>query len=363
MRLRPNSARGVSLIEALVALLVMAFGMLAVVGVQLSLRANADVSRQRAEALHIGEIEIEKWRGYTSLDAAEGQVAFASLVSSDGTVVTDSSVFGNAEYSLRRTVTDGTGSKTLVVDVSWVDRSGTTQSVRFDTVIAQVVPGIGGTLSVPAYGTPTRQPLGRNIGIPASAQPIDGNRSVVRPNSGGRSALAWVFDNVSGVIVSQCQAPDSSLQASISSRDLSSCQNVNMLPISGYVRFGDDLSGPPMNMRMDVVGASAGAVCLDDSPKSGATAPTTYVTYVCAVATVTRNLIAVWSGRPRITLCAAGLADCPARDSGKLTLGGVTYLECRFQPHPAGDYTDISIPLANRNFAIARNCPAGSDSN
>lgn len=359
---RPSISRGISLVEALVALIVMAFGMLAVVGVQESLRANEDIAKQRYEALRIAQTEIENWRGYTSLDVAAGQTSYAGLASTDRAVTTDSSVYGNAVYSLTRTVTTGSNTKSLLVVVSWVDRTGTTQSVRLGSVIAAVVPGLAGTLSVPAFGTPTRQPQGRNVGIPIGAQPISGNRSVFRPSSGGKSTTAWVFDNVSGIIVSQCLAPDTSQAPTIVAGNLTSCTTVNLLPISGYVRFGQDMAGPAMNMRMDIQGATA--TCLDDSPKNGSTSPNPYVTYVCAV-TIAKNakLIYVWSGRPRITLCAASLANCPARDTAKLTLGSVTYLECRFQPHPTDGYVEVSLPLANQNLAVATSCPAGSDNN
>ena len=357
----PTPARGISLVEALVALLVMAFGMLAVVGVQQSLRANGDVAKQRYEAVRIAQSEIEFWRGYTSLDTANGQTSYAALASTAQPIV--NTTYGNAVYSLSRTVTTSGNMKTLLVDVTWVDRTGATQSVRLDTVIGAVAPGLGGTLSVAAFGTPTRQPLDRNIGIPASAQPIDGNRSVFRPATGGSSATAWVFNNVTGVIVSQCLAPDTTQMPTIVSNNLTQCTTVSLLPISGYVRFGQNLAGPALNMRMDIQGATA--TCLDDSPKSGASGATpAYVTYVCAVSTFKNDsYIDVWSGRPRVTLCAAALADCPARDSNKLTVSNVTYLECRFQPHPVAGYVEVSIPIANQNLAVAPTCPAGSDSN
>ena len=54
-----RSSRGVSLIEALVALAVMAFGLLGVVGMQSTLRVNADVSRQRAEAVRMAQEKME----------------------------------------------------------------------------------------------------------------------------------------------------------------------------------------------------------------------------------------------------------------------------------------------------------------
>ena len=56
------STRGVTLIEALVALAVMSFGMLAVVGVQATLRVNGDVAKQRAEAVRIGQEAVERLR-------------------------------------------------------------------------------------------------------------------------------------------------------------------------------------------------------------------------------------------------------------------------------------------------------------
>ncbi len=62
MRRRHPRQRGISLIEAVVALAVMAFGMLAFVGLQSSLRFNGDVAKQRAEAVRIAQEAIEQWR-------------------------------------------------------------------------------------------------------------------------------------------------------------------------------------------------------------------------------------------------------------------------------------------------------------
>jgi Tfp pilus assembly protein PilV len=56
--------RGVSLVEALVSLAVMSFGMLGVVGVQATLRYNAEVSKQRSEAVRIGQEEMESLRSF-----------------------------------------------------------------------------------------------------------------------------------------------------------------------------------------------------------------------------------------------------------------------------------------------------------
>lgn len=70
---RPRAAaRGVSLVEALVAMAVMSIGMLALVGVQSTLRMNGDLARQRTEATRIASEEIERVRSFTSLAAVPG---------------------------------------------------------------------------------------------------------------------------------------------------------------------------------------------------------------------------------------------------------------------------------------------------
>ena len=79
--MRPNrhSARGVSLVEAMVALAVMAFGMLAVVGIQATMRLNADIAKQRSEATRIGQEMLETQRAFTVIDSAAGQRAWSDI--------------------------------------------------------------------------------------------------------------------------------------------------------------------------------------------------------------------------------------------------------------------------------------------
>ena len=80
-------SRGVSLIEALVALAVMAFGLLGVVGMQATLRFNADVSRQRAEAVRMAQEKMEEMRAFGVLGsvAPAGEHGYADIISATDT--------------------------------------------------------------------------------------------------------------------------------------------------------------------------------------------------------------------------------------------------------------------------------------
>ena len=96
------SQRGVSLVEAIVAMAVMAFGMMALVGLQTTLRLNADVAKQRSEAVRIGEAAIENWRAFSTMPITAGVKAYGDIALG---VLADEAVAGsNATYTLKRTV-------------------------------------------------------------------------------------------------------------------------------------------------------------------------------------------------------------------------------------------------------------------
>ncbi len=183
-------ARGVSLIEALVALAVMAFGILGVVGVQSTLRQNADVSRQRAEAVRIAQETVENWRSFSVLSATPGQTAYADIVSNAGVSVDP--VIANTSYTVTRSVVDARANdpaeprlRNLVVDVAWTDRTGQTQHVTLNTSIAGIAPELAGSLAIPANASATEMPGGRNAAIPVSAVDQGDGTSRFAPPGGG----------------------------------------------------------------------------------------------------------------------------------------------------------------------------------
>ncbi len=99
MRSASFRVRGVSLVEALVALAVMAFGTLAVLGVQTSLRLNADIAKQRSEAVRIAQETLEAARSFERIAGywRAGNLENAAVAGYDT---------ANTTYPATRTVTD-----------------------------------------------------------------------------------------------------------------------------------------------------------------------------------------------------------------------------------------------------------------
>ena len=121
-----SRSRGVSLIEAIVALAVMGFGMLGIAAMQSSLRQNSDTARQRAEATRLASEAIEAMRSYSVVNTASGKISYADLVTGVAApqLALPSTITGtNATYTRTVEVND-TGAqnrKTVFVKITWAE--------------------------------------------------------------------------------------------------------------------------------------------------------------------------------------------------------------------------------------------------
>lgn len=218
--LRPRRARqaGFTLIEALVALLVMAFGMLSIAGMQATLSRNADIAKQRSEAVRIAQLTLEELRSYDALEVGAGST-YTYAVNVVDSVVTDplntiTPTNSNTTFTRSWTVmrddgvtaaVSGDAKKWIHVTVTWPDRAGDTQSVLLSSIIARNNPAelkgqIAGQVR-PKVRFPKNRSL--NIPYPAVSTSVP-NRSAFIPPPGN---VAYVFDNATGNIVSSCAAP------------------------------------------------------------------------------------------------------------------------------------------------------------
>jgi Tfp pilus assembly protein PilV len=339
-------SRGVTLVEALVALAVMAFGMLGLVGLQSSMRLNADLAKQRSEAVRIAQERIEQSRGYATL--AGGSDSFASIDTvSTPQAVTDYTT--NTTYTWTTNVATTSSDppmKSLEVRVVWTDRNDQAQEVVLRTRIAGVAPELAGSFGVAGAGLTSAFVNGRNPVIPPGAI-SQGTTSRFTPP--GSSNVGWVFNNVTGVITQICDA------------SFSSCTAFNGLLLGGFVRF--DLTAPPFNTE------TPPSASFDVQMRVDYTAPTpsgsvdcftnrqpTWVAYFCAMP-VTPGTIKIWSGTP--VLQGFDIADDLSDDHID------RYRVCRYTPEdtdtPTGgnaahprSYTSVNASLANQNYLIIR---------
>ena len=228
-------SRGVSLIEAVVALAVMGFGMLGVAALQGTLRHNSDVARQRAEAARIGSEAIEAMRSYSVVNASGGKISYADIISGVAAPQLNlpSSVAGtNATYTRTVQVFDNAAQnrKTVQVLVTWTDRTGTQQEVRFSTEIHRSPPELAAALIIPGSGTVTQRPGGRHPTIPRQAVLNPNGTSSFSPPGGG--STVWIFDNSTGVIKQNCTTVGPT----------TTCTYARF--VSGYVSFATGSSQP-----------------------------------------------------------------------------------------------------------------------
>lgn len=377
--MRPAAGRqhGVSLIEALVALAIMAFGMMGLVGVQATLRLNADLSRQRTEAVRIAERAIEDARSFAVIPSTVDVPDYQEIQSAAAAPVDAANT--NTTYMLTQTVTrvvqpvvdavsdSDPRAKTVQIEVKWTNRAGTEESIRLATTIAANPPGLAGSLGVPTEsGGPTRQPLSRNPAIPPTAVTQSDGTSTFQPP--GASGVTWTFNNATGVITRICTGPDT-------------CSDVTALLLSGYVRFAT-LATQPQPSDAEIPPSAAMAIGFDVE----LTAPTTssvacyvsnpagsaYVAYFCPVPVTAGT--PRWSGQSKVLglSLAASLTDPTA----------TLYRVCRYTPGRNEDsnsdgiadgdkplagnighpliYTDVDGPLANQNFLVIRAGDGGS---
>lgn len=345
---------GVSLVEALVALGVMAFGILGIAGIQASLRTNSDIAKQRSEALRVAQQMMEDRRGFQVL-AVDGTIpSFDGIVSE---TLADH-VGANATYT--RTVSATTSAagrvKFVMATVTWADRSGETQRVELRSSITGNTPELSGSLGVAAPGGQMRQPEGRHPGVPRSANDMGDGTSKLYPPGG--SGQYWIFSNTTGVILKRCDVSDV-------------CLTDHALLLSGFVRFATG-STQPSSVDAELPSSTAisgvGMYVDQDEPISQNVScfvdASTYlgaVAYYCAVPIT--DIQPNWAGRSLVTGLSLASSDGDTdasefrvcrytRDLAHTAVGSGTPPMTN-RDHPR-DYDKVDSALTNQNFLVIR---------
>jgi type II secretory pathway pseudopilin PulG len=209
------SVRGFSLIEALIALLVVSFGMMGIAAFHFTLSRSADLAKQRTEATRIAEKEVDRLRSFVQtapdLNTGDAQLTYAEDLAVGTTLLTQ--VQGeNATFRPQRVISLPTGSvptegetyRWVTMNVRWLDRTGIDQLVTLATTISSNGVADLGPLGTGRSTSNTLRPKNRNINIPYPAVNLAGNtQSAFIPPPGN---VIYVFNNLTGNVESQCSA-------------------------------------------------------------------------------------------------------------------------------------------------------------
>jgi Tfp pilus assembly protein PilV len=355
---RPQAQRGIGLIEALLAFLVLSLGMLAMTRVQSDLRAHAELARQRTEAVRIAQQDIETLRAYSVLGTSAGARSYDQITSAITTV--DS--IAPTRYELSRQVgasADGQAA-TVAVTVRWNDRRGDPQHMALSSVIARGAPALAAALLNAPSGVPLLGAFDRSPRIPLIAKDLGDGRSAFKPVSSG--SVVIVQDNRSGQVVARCSGlPATLATAALTPADLSGCDTTKGLLLSGTVRFAQDALLP-----FEIALALSGGDSYPQAPQC-TTAPIETgdrrTLYHCVVYPLASGATAGrWSGRA--TLVPIGWrvgVDAPDQRVCRFSsdLDGSGAIDRNIE-HPAA-YADVDGALAQQNFLViagADPCPA-----
>lgn len=246
---------GFTIIEALIAMVIMGFGILALSGLQAALSRSADDAKQRTEAVRLAQEKIESLRSYTGVTSTVvGQGAISTtalnwiaLANGNDNITTSSAYKTNTAFTrtwtLGGTTTDPM--RGLTVNVSWTDRTGDSQTVSLSSVISKSDPAYSGFLGFPLpLNTNLKRPKNRNLDIPIPSIDLGDGKSATQFQNTGQYIL---FSNITGDVTNICTTNlnNSSTTADIistlrnssdsTSNSASLCPTVKGYIVAGYI--------------------------------------------------------------------------------------------------------------------------------
>ena len=248
--------RGASLLESMIAFVVLAAGTVGIGQWQGQLRLGADIARQRAQALRLGRTDIESLR--------------APVVPVDADTTLAPAADGTRYRVLRRLVATGlAGATPATVRVAWTDRSGTPRDIGLAAIVGIGDAGFAGALSLGPGAVPeaARGGFGRSPGVPIGAHDLGDGRSAWKPASAGSEVL--VFDNASAEIVARCSAPAALRDRDLDNASLTGCSAEHSVLVSGTLRFASGWApAAAVSLVLGAVRDSAMAACQSEARKT-----------------------------------------------------------------------------------------------
>jgi type IV pilus modification protein PilV len=346
-----SESGGFTLIEALVALVVLSFGLLAVAGFQMQLSRGSDLAKQRTQATRLAQEKIEELRSFEQLTARVGKFSYADLA----TGAEAQQTVGNMVYTRSWTISGSATSpyRTASVTVAWNDRANDAQTVNLISIISRSDPADVGGLAVPTIENGIlRRPFSRNINVPIPAISLGDGRSIQQ--WGGTSGGWLVFSDISGDVISKCNFEPT---VSDVTSDPTVCDQLVGYLLVGFINDGSlDNTWPSWWLGTshqaaiaNISGTSTSQECfISIAVDQNSLSPIVGYQYYACLIVGEVGVPLVWTGK---------LAFNPAPTGNQKV--------CRYNSNAtdgSGVYQNITESLDNQNYQIREsgNCPVGT---
>ena len=342
---RKLSQKGFTLIEALVALLVTAFGMLAIAGFQITLSRNSDVAKQRTEATRLAQEKLEQLRAYPSLTSYVNQMVSSTNLTQE---VIDTNTRFTRSWGVSAAGTVDTG-RTVFVTVAWTDRAGAAEQIQlFSSVSASDPSEVGGLWFPLPDGTILRRPKDRSIDIPIPATTISGADQKSSLQWSGSSGGYLVFSNVSGDVVLKCTGGTAPTAADLLNSAV--CGVFNGYVLTGYISGAQAASVTTIAFSGPFVGTGTPECSVGNATNQNDGSPLAGFRYYACLIQPTTTSPKTWSGRTDLTGPGSGTKTCRYTTNASTTDNN---------NHPTV-YSNVDRSLDNQNFNVisSGNCPA-----
>ena len=148
MKMNMSKQFGISLVEVLITLAILAGGIAALVKFQGDLLRGGGAISQNNVAIMIAQDKLDDLQHFLSVQSVNGQKSYASITTGE----TDKVVSGTS-FKVKWDVTDQTNPdhKQVKVTVSWVNSKSETQAVVLNSIVGKIDPVTSGKIM---QGTP-----------------------------------------------------------------------------------------------------------------------------------------------------------------------------------------------------------------
>lgn len=136
-----TNQRGLTLIETVITLAILSFGLVAVMKLQSYMIGHSAIAKQQAQAMTLAQKKIEELRDFQQINTGAGVKAYDDISSASENISGT-----NANYTLSWTVTDQTSPdhKVINMNISWPDKNGVTRTIQLSSIISKTDPATEG---------------------------------------------------------------------------------------------------------------------------------------------------------------------------------------------------------------------------